>query len=92
MTFNIIYHPLVLTEDLPELNKTVKSRIRLAIQDKLLNDPLTFGKPLRKSMKGYRRLRVGDYRVIFRIEGKFVKVLLIKHRSVVYQKSGSRLA
>lgn len=90
MNFEIIYHALVLSEDIPKLNKTQKLRIRLAIEKKLQTDPLTFGKPLRKSLRGYRSLRVGEYRVIFLIDGRIVKVFLIQHRSVVYESAGGR--
>jgi len=31
-------------------------------------DPIGFGKPLRYSLKGHRRLRVSDYRVVYRID------------------------
>lgn len=49
-------------------------------------DPIGFGKPLRYSLKGHRRLRVSDYRVVYRIEEKTNTVLIIaiKHRRDVY--------
>ena len=37
-------------------------------RSKLGSYPVEFGKPLRYSFKGARRLRVGDHRVIYRIE------------------------
>jgi mRNA interferase RelE/StbE len=43
-------------------------------------------------LKGHRKLRVGDYRVIFRIEGTVVLVLAILHRSVIYQRARTRLS
>ncbi|MDZ4838686.1 MAG: type II toxin-antitoxin system RelE/ParE family toxin [Bacteroidota bacterium] len=38
-------------------------------------------------MKGHRRLRVGDYRVIYRIESETntVIVVAIKHRKDIYE-------
>lgn len=36
-------------------------------------------------------LRVGNHRVIFRIEGSIVKVFMIAHRAKVYQKISSRI-
>lgn len=49
-------------------------------------DPLDFGKPLQHSFKGYRRLRVGDYRIIYRIEQSsyIVVIVAIKHRKEAY--------
>jgi mRNA-degrading endonuclease RelE of RelBE toxin-antitoxin system len=49
-----------------------------------MTHPLEFGKPLRYSLKGTRRLRVGDYRVIFIIEKDAVLVVKIGHRRDVY--------
>jgi len=46
-----------------------------------MGEPELYGKPLRRSLKGYRKLRVGDYRVIFRIEKHFIKIFVIQHRS-----------
>ncbi|MBM4350370.1 MAG: type II toxin-antitoxin system RelE/ParE family toxin, partial [Deltaproteobacteria bacterium] len=40
--------------------------------------------PLRKTLHGYWKLRVGDYRVVFKMEGEVVWVLGIIHRKKVY--------
>lgn len=82
--YEVMYHELVLHEDLPGITKTWKQKIKHAIEAKLMTDPIAYGKPLRRSLAGYRKLRVGDYRVIFKVEGAVVKILMIKHRSVVY--------
>jgi mRNA interferase RelE/StbE len=47
-------------------------------------DPVGFGKPLRYSLKGHRRLRVGDYRIVYRIENNNVLIVAIKHRKDIY--------
>jgi len=43
-------------------------------------------KALRNRLKGYYRYRIGDYRVIYRIEddGQLVIVAMIRHRSEAY--------
>lgn len=82
--FTIVYHELVLARDIPKLPDEWKAKIKRAITERLTTHPDFYGKPLRRSLKGYRKLRVGDYRVIFRIEKSTVKVLIIQHRSVVY--------
>lgn len=43
-------------------------------------------KPLKGSYKGYFRFRVGDHRVVYRIDdaGKVVLVQIIAHRREVY--------
>lgn len=91
VNFEIIYHPLAVKEDLPKLGTPDKNNIKKAIENKLATSPEIFGKPLRRSLKGYRKLRVGDYRVIFRIEGATVKIFYIGHRLVVYKNSSKRL-
>lgn len=84
MTFTLQYHSAVITADIPRLGASDKRRIQQAIEQKLTTYPEQFGKPLRRSLKGYRKLRVGDFRVIFRIDGRSVKILAIQHRSVIY--------
>jgi addiction module RelE/StbE family toxin len=77
----------VIEEDLPKLPTTVRSMIKKAIEERLMVDPIGFGKPLRYSLKGYRRLRVSDYRIVYRIEVKTNVILIsaIKPRKDVYE-------
>jgi mRNA interferase RelE/StbE len=91
MSFNVFYHQDVKDIDLPKINKDVKLRIKKAIEERLMTDPLKYGKPLRKSLKGYWKLRVGDYRVVYKIEESNVIVLAIIHRKEVYNDVKSRL-
>lgn len=90
MSYTITYHQEVVTADIPKLSAPTKKRVRAAIEQKLTTQPELFGKPLRKSLKGYRKLRVGDYRVIFAIQKKTVRVLMIAHRSIVYGRVPKR--
>jgi len=85
LKFEIQYHEAVVSEDIPKLSSEWKDTIKNAIETKLVVRPEVFGKPLRYSLKGYRKLRGGDYRVVFRIEKTAVKILLIQHRSVAYK-------
>lgn len=87
MKYEIVYHPKVISDDIPKLSSVMKQRICRAVEQKLVAHPEFFGKPLHTSFKGYRKLRVGDYRVIFRIEKNFVKIFTIAHRSIVYSLS-----
>lgn len=91
VTFTIRYHEKVVGEDIPRVSREWKERIKKAIEEKLSFEPESFGKPLRRSLKGYRKLRVGDYRIIFRIEKKLVKIFVIEHRSIAYQKTEKRM-
>jgi len=74
-------------EDLRSVSKANKEQIRKAIEKKLATNPIEFGKPLQYSLKGLRRLRVGDYRVIFQIaeDSKTVLIIKIGHWREVYE-------
>ncbi len=52
---------------------------------------MRYGVPLRGTLKGYWKLRVDDYRVVFKIAGQEVWVLTILHRREVYEAVAARL-
>lgn len=84
--YQIEYLDSVLKKDIPDLPKAVRTTIKRAIEERLGMDPIGFGKPLRYSLSGHRRLRVGDYRVVYRIESdrNVVLIIAIKHRKDIY--------
>ena len=84
MSYQIQYAEEVVREDIPKLPKANREQIKTAIEQRLTVDPLGFGKPLRYSLRGHRRLRVGDWRVIYRIESGRVFVVKIGNRKEVY--------
>jgi mRNA-degrading endonuclease RelE of RelBE toxin-antitoxin system len=87
VSFRIEYLQSVVRDDIPLLSTAARQRIRKAIETKLGTRPVEFGKPLRYSFKGARRLRVGDHRVIYRIEPPdVVLVVKIGHRRDVYER------
>ena len=86
MGYKLIYHPDVLKEDLQGIPANIKSRIRKAIEARLLKDPVMFGQPLRQSLKGHRKLRVGDWRVIYRVEHSNIIISMIGNRKDVYRE------
>lgn len=51
-------------------------------------DPRQFGKPLRMNLAGLWRYRIGDYRLICRLEENRLVVLVLKvgHRREVYEE------
>ena len=91
MMFKILYHHLVVRDDIPRISNMWKKNIRRDIESKLITRPDMYGKPLRRSLKNYRKLRIGDYRVIFKIEIDMVKILVIQHRSAVYSIAERRV-
>ena len=48
-------------------------------------DPLQFAELLRDSRFGNWRFRIGDYRVLFDVEGNKIIVLKIGHRRDIYK-------
>lgn len=86
--YQIEYLDSVVAEDIPLLPKSVRTLIKRAIEERLAIDPMGLGKPLRYSLKGHRRLRVGDYRIVYRIyhRARLVTIVVIKHRKDVYEK------
>jgi mRNA interferase RelE/StbE len=85
-SFEILYHPDVIRKDLPSISSREKQRIKRAVEQKLAFFPHEFGAPLRHTLKGYWKLRVGDWRVIYKIHGKVLTLLRIGHRREIYEK------
>ena len=81
--YKVEYLESVIKDDIPKLPKIEKKRIKQAIEECLTQDPVRFGKPLRYSLKGCRRMRVGYYRVIFKLETKAILIVKIGHRKEI---------
>jgi len=88
MKYKVSFHEAVVKHHIPALPKTIKERVRSAIEERIASDPIAFGKPLRYGLKGYRRSRVGDYRIIYRIDEAIDTVLIIaiRHRKDIYEE------
>lgn len=91
MPFELRYHPDVKAIDIHQLDAKLKTRIKHAIETRLTTAPQQYGAPLRKTLYGYWKLRVGDYRVVFKIVGSEVWILGIIHRKKVYEAKKKRL-
>ena len=91
MTWTVRFHPAVFERDLPAIPANLRIRIINAIETRLGVAPDRLGKPLRVGLAGFRRLRVGDWRVIYSVEGRVVMILIIGHRSEVYDSVALRL-
>lgn len=72
-------------KELQKLNKPDRLRLIEAI-DKLPENP-HIGKPLKGNFAGLRRLRIGDYRVVYEInEGEvLILILRVAHRKEIYR-------
>jgi mRNA interferase RelE/StbE len=90
MSFAVLFHQEV-AADIADLPVDLKERIRTAIKERLTTEPALYGKPLRATLKGYWKLRVGDYRVVYAISGDEVIVYAICHRRHVYESVQKRV-
>lgn len=91
MPFELRYHPDVKSIDIPLLDEKLRTRIKNAIESRLTTAPHLYAEPLRKTLRGYWKLRVGDYRVVFKIVAEEVWILETIHRKKVYEAIKKRL-
>lgn len=77
-------------KQLKALDRQVQLRLLNYLSDRIqgCKNPRHFGEPLRSNLAGLWRYRVGDYRLICKIEDERVTVLVLNigHRSGVYGK------
>jgi mRNA interferase RelE/StbE len=80
------YLDQVIKNDIPALPKIIRDQVKRAIEERLMVDPIGLGKPLQYSFRGHRRLRVGDYCIIYRVNiiDHVVIIVHIGHRKNVY--------
>jgi len=90
--YTLIYHELVTKEDLPPIPLNVQRRIARALETRLASAPEQHGQPLSGTLKGYWKLRIGDYRVVFKILGTEVRIFGILHRKRIYEDVLRRIA
>jgi mRNA interferase RelE/StbE len=71
-------------EELKELPSKIQRQIKKKI-DSLYKNALPAGAKILNTTEGYRRLRSGDYRVLYKVDGRKITVGKIGHRSHVYR-------
>jgi len=76
MKWAVIYHHDV-EEDLESVGPAAARRIVKAIDEKLIHAPLQFGAPLSGNLGSFRKLRVGDLRVVYQVFEKKVVVYVL---------------
>ncbi|MCD5417634.1 type II toxin-antitoxin system RelE/ParE family toxin [Candidatus Bipolaricaulota bacterium] len=72
-------------KDLSKLAPETKERIREALE-KYVKTPLDYARKMVDPALGSYKFRIGDYRVIFDLEGDELVVLRIGHRREIYRK------
>ena len=87
---NIKYHPKVKSEDIPRLSSNSAVRIENTIRNRLMINPIKYGFYLRGTLSVYRKLRVGDWRIIYKIVDKEIRIIAIGNRKDVYKFANIR--
>lgn len=76
-------------KDLKKLDRAVATRILSTLEDRIatLDNPRMIGSALTGDHAGFWRWRIGDYRVVARIEDARITVLVVRvaHRRDVYR-------
>ena len=83
MKYRLVYTKRVL-KDIEKLDLVVKKQISSKIL-LLAKNPLKNAKKLIDFRLGQYRWRIGNYRIIFDIEGSDIVVLRIRHRKEIYK-------
>ena len=75
-------------KDLKKLDRQAQKNILQYLRNRIVTDedPRRFGNPLSKNLSGLWKYRIGDYRLICKIQkGKMVVLVLrVGHRSKIY--------
>jgi len=88
--YTLRYDPRVADHDLVKIPTETRRRIARLIEARLATSPERFGMPLR-ALGGYWKLRVGDYRVVYKIAEDEVWILAVMPRKDVYPRASRRL-
>lgn len=95
MTYRIVVDDLVLKKDFRKIGVEDQKRIIRAIRQRLTTRPKDYGKPLKGELKGFWKLRVGQFRVVYEIrdEQVIVAVIMVGFRrdEEVYRAALARL-
>lgn len=77
MTWRVIYHPDV-QQDLTRLGSAAAARILDVIEARIRDgEPEKLGKPLRGTLAGCRRIRTGNTRIVYKVDGEAIQVLIV---------------
>jgi len=76
MRWSVRFHPGV-ENDLKQLGTAEARRILKVVRERIAEgEPDKLGKPLRGVLAGCRRIRTGDVRIVYRIQGTEIVVVL----------------
>jgi len=94
MNWEIIYHKDV-NNDLESVGPSAARRIMQTIDEKLTQAPEKFGDPLSNNLKNFRKLRIGDFRVVYQVFNKKVIVFVLavgpRRDKEIYRSASKRI-
>lgn len=84
MKYRLLYTQRA-AKDIERLDRKVRERIGKTLL-RYAHDPLNHAERLTQPQVGSYRFRVGDYRIVFDIDGDQVVVLRVGHRREIYKR------
>jgi mRNA interferase RelE/StbE len=87
MTKYQLLYKKVAVKSIQKLSPQIKKRLQIKLEFfERQEDPLIFAKALTKPADAQYRFRVGNYRILFDVEGSNIIILLVQHRKDIYRK------
>jgi len=75
-------------KDIKKLSLQIQKRLKIKLDWFIAQEnPLLFAESLTKSVDAQYRFRIGNYRVLFDVEGENIVILHVQHRREVYRKA-----
>lgn len=95
MAWSVNYHPKV-EADLLGLGRTHAKEVLNVIEKRIFQgEPDKLGKPLSGQLSGCRRIRTGQTRIVYRVDGERIEVLIIavgmRRDNEIYDTASSRV-
>ena len=84
MKFNLVYTKRAI-RDVRKMEAPTKLHIGKALL-RFQKDPLKYSEKISDPKLGSYRFRIGDYRVIFELEGEDIVILRVGHRRDIYKR------
>lgn len=82
--YHVALDSRIFDEDFRAIDRPQQQRLIRTIRKKLTTDPAIYGKPLSADLKGFWKLKVGEFRVVYQIIESRVEVYVI---SVGYRRN-----
>ena len=93
--YSIVIDKEIFDKDFSKITLYDQQHIIKAIKDKLSSHPELYGKPLKWELTGYWKLKVGKYRIVYKIIKSKVTVYVItvgfRRNSQAYMQAAKRL-